>query len=161
MFFFCQADRQHGKNECPHFAEVTESYQKKLANRRNARYQEAVAALSPPAVIPTTSTHNSSLMDAAYYPIRSNYCNQLNTEVNIPDINSIIEPSTHSHRPKNPYAKGVLEAIGNNKSMGSPAPKRRRTAPMDFSNSTNVHAIPIVRPSTSVQRDASETPKNT
>lgn len=165
---FCQAETQHSRNDCPYFVEVTECYQLKLANRRKARYQQAVAAVSQDSSQETTSNQHILINDAYQFPALHNRFEGLESEENGPD--TILKtsgplPNTSviiNQRPNNPYAKIVREAVLKN-SQESPAPKRRRTVPVSSVRQTPkvVLVKSTAQPSVSTPRDdATQSPNH-
>lgn len=168
--YFCQMDTQHGKNECPYFAEVTESYQLKLANRRKARYLQAIADVTPITRDQgqgsrSAPIHHPSINDTLQFPALNNRFSQLESNDSYPEpISNNNNPSTSGkdHRPKNPYAKVVREA-NRKHSQESPALKRRRTFPVP-TNDVNPHTVsakfnePSPSASSVPQRGASQSP---
>lgn len=140
---FCHSVSQHDKSECRYFAQVTESYQLKLANRRKARYQRAVAAVSLDIEERETTDGPSQMehpliSDNTQFPPLNNRFSMLEpievAHEGLAVHNRDPSPSTSrfTQRPRNPYAK-VLREANRQQSQTSPAPKRRRT---DLKSST-------------------------
>lgn len=117
----CKSDYQHTKSECVYYAQVTESYQVKLANRRRARYNEAVASAHQESAPERAPTHpQPHVNNTTQFPPLSNRFEELNSDV-------VAATPKNPSRPRNPYSKVVREALPQQAQV-SPAPKRRKTS---------------------------------